>query len=127
LVLLAAGDERVGDREVLAGSFAADEEEILAAQSDAAQGTLGPVVVGRELGVVEEAAQGATMVQEIVHVLAYLRFRPVMLPRAPGPEEQLREERTRLQLPAPEVRWRARANRIRGRQEEEPTSTVDHR
>lgn len=63
VVLLAAGDERVEDGEIVASVFVADEEEVLAAERDAAQAGLGDVVVGRDSRVTKEATELAPVAE----------------------------------------------------------------
>src|SRR5438067_243322 len=57
-VLLAGGDERVEDGEVVPRARVTDKEEIGAAECDAAERGLRDIVVGRDRGVAEEAAEG---------------------------------------------------------------------
>ena len=64
-VLLARGDERVEDREVVASLFVADEEVVRSPERDASKRGLGDVVVRRDGRVAKKASEFAEVTKQI--------------------------------------------------------------
>src|SRR5690348_2460187 len=94
-LLLARGDERVEDREVVPWILAANEEEVLPAESHAPERSLRDVVVWRDAREAEESAELAIVPEDVSNGAAHSGPRLEVMSVAARPAEQLREERSR--------------------------------
>lgn len=103
-VFLACGDERVEHGEIVPGVLAADDAEVLPSERHAPQAGLCDVVVGRDSGVAEEAAELAEVSKQVAdrfaHSAARLEGPALMM----GPPQEQSEERSRPRSPQFEVR-----------------------
>ena len=94
VVLLAGGDERVENGEVVAGFLAGDEEVVLATEGDATKAGLGDVVVGRDGGVSKEAAELADVAEDVSNCPAERAARLERAAMMSRPANEQSEERT---------------------------------
>ena len=105
-IFLARCDECVEDREIFAGLFVPDEEEIGTPEGNATEAGFGGVVVGWNRCEAKKTAERFAMTEKIVRRFAHRRARLERVAVATSPAKKTSKQGTRALFTQPEMRGR---------------------